>query len=79
MVPENIPEMAPEENTNSIEEKFRRLEEITRLLESGDLSLEDALKAYEEGVHLVRACETQLKSTEKKLKVLTDEGTLDEF
>ena len=79
MIPENAPEMTPDAPMNSIEEKFRRLEEITRALEGGDLSLEDALKAYEEGVHLVRACEAQLKSTEKKLKVLTDEGTLDEF
>ena len=79
MVPENVPEMTTDTPVKSIEENFRLLEEITRTLESGDLPLEDALKTYEEGVHLVRALETQLKGTEKKLKVLTDEGTLDEF
>ena len=79
MCEENRAEENREEKLNTIEEKFRRIEEITRRLESGDLTLEESLKEYEQGIRLGREREAQLKDTEKKLKVLTDEGTLDAF
>ncbi len=47
------------------------LEKIVEAMESGELTLDQALKKYEEGVGLVRACQSKLVETEKKIEVLT--------
>lgn len=52
------------------EKKLNRLEEIVTKMESGDLSLEDSLKFFEEGVKLSRECNTQLAQAEQKVKTL---------
>lgn len=52
------------------EKKLSRLEEIVTKMEAGDLSLEDSLKYFEEGVKLSRECNTQLVTAEQKVKVL---------
>ena len=52
------------------EKKLTRLEEIVTQMESGDLSLEDSLKSFEEGVRLSRECNTQLSQAEQKVKLL---------
>ncbi len=53
------------------EKALNRLEKIVSDLEAGDVSLEDALKTYEEGVKLSRACQDKLIQAEKKIEVLT--------
>lgn len=52
------------------EKKLNRLEEIVGKMESGDLTLEDSLKFFEEGVKLSRECNTQLSQAEQKVKTL---------
>lgn len=52
------------------EKKLSRLEEIVAKMEVGDLSLEDSLKSFEEGVKLSRECTSQLTLAEQKVKVL---------
>lgn len=52
------------------EKKLSRLEELVGKMESGDLSLEDSLKFFEEGVKLSRECNAQLAAAEQKVKVL---------
>lgn len=52
------------------EKKLSRLEEIVTKMEGGDLSLEDSLKFFEEGVKLSRECNTQLAQAEQKVKLL---------
>lgn len=52
------------------EKKLSRLEEIVGKMESGELSLEDSLKFFEEGVKLSRECNTQLSQAEQKVKML---------
>jgi len=52
------------------EKKLTRLEELVAKMEAGDLSLEDSLKFFEEGVKLSRECNTQLTQAEQKVKVL---------
>ena len=47
------------------------LEKIVEAMESGELTLDQALKKYEDGVGLVRACQSKLVETEKKIEVLT--------
>lgn len=52
------------------ENKLQRLEEIVNKMESGDLSLDDSLKFFEEGVKLSRECNQQLVQAEQKMKIL---------
>jgi exodeoxyribonuclease VII small subunit len=52
------------------EKKLSRLEEIVEKMESGDLSLEDSLKLFEEGVKHSRECHEQLTKAEEKVKLL---------
>lgn len=52
------------------EKKMARLEEIVTKMEGGDMSLEDSLKAFEEGVKLSRECNQQLAQAEQKVKLL---------
>ena len=56
--------------TMTFEAAMERLEEITRLLESGAEGLDDSLKLYEEGVSLIRHCSQKLESAEQSVKVL---------
>lgn len=52
------------------EKNLVRLEEIVSKMEKGDLSLDDSLKLFEEGVKLSRECGSQLAEAESKVKVL---------
>ncbi len=54
----------------TFEAAMERLEEITRLLESGAEGLDESLKLYEEGVSLIRLCTQKLESAEQSVKVL---------
>ena len=49
---------------------MERLEEITRLLESGAEGLDESLKLYEEGVSLIRRCTQKLENAEQSVKIL---------
>jgi exodeoxyribonuclease VII small subunit len=52
------------------EEALEALEKVVEKLESGDLSLEDSLQAFEEGVGLVKYCNEKLVEVEKKIELL---------
>lgn len=52
------------------EEAIADLEQVVEQLESGDLSLEDSLAAFEKGVVLVRYCNHKLSEVEKKVELL---------
>ena len=54
----------------TFEAAMERLEEITRLLESGTEGLDESLKLYEEGVSLIRLCTQKLESAEQSVKIL---------
>jgi len=59
---------------NPSEKKFElaleELEGVVEQLESGDLSLEDSLAAFEKGVGLVKYCNQKLTDVEKKIELL---------
>ena len=63
--------MAAKNEKMDFEKAMEGLEKIVEGLESGELTLDQALKKYEEGVALVRACQSKLTETEKKIEVLT--------
>ncbi len=62
-----------ERNPESYGEVVQRLEEVVKLLEGGELSLEDSLKAFEEGIGLVRRGEKLLSTAEKRIEQLLDD------
>jgi exodeoxyribonuclease VII small subunit len=56
--------------TDKFETALKRLEEVVRRLEGGDLSLEESLKAFEEGVRQASFCMKKLNEAEKKVEIL---------
>jgi len=52
------------------EKTFERLEEILERMNSGELSLDDSLKLYEEADKLIRNCNKRLSSAEKRIETL---------
>ncbi len=52
------------------EDALSKLEEIVEKLESGELSLEESLAAFEEGIKLSRVCSGQLDAAERKIEIL---------
>jgi len=59
---------------------MKRLEAIVQEIESGDLTLDEALKKFQEGVKLSKFCSNKLDETEKKVSVLLkdEEGNVRE-
>ena len=72
---EEIDESSPE----SFESAMEQLETLVSRMESGDLSLEESLKAFEQGVHLTRFCQDQLKKAELKVQELGSKHELIEI
>jgi len=52
------------------EEALPELESIVKKLEEGDLSLDESLRLFEEGVRLSRYCNQKLEEAEKKIEIL---------
>ena len=68
--------MEPKEKieTMTFEAAMARLEEIVRMLESGNAPLDTSLGLFEEGVALVKLCNSKLDTAEQKVKILTGAG-----
>ena len=59
------------------EKKLNKLESIVENMESGELSLDDSLKKFEEGIKLSRECTKVLSDAEVKVQALVgDKGNL---
>lgn len=56
--------------TMNFEKAMKKLEEIVQELEAGELSLEESIKKFEEGVKLSKYCSSKLDETEKKITLL---------
>ena len=66
------------EKEMTFEVAIARLEEIVRALESGSAPLDKSLALFEEGVALVKLCNSRLDNAEQKVKILTEavDGTV---
>tara|TARA_B100000929_G_scaffold104411_1_gene82612 strand:+ start:636 stop:866 length:231 start_codon:yes stop_codon:yes gene_type:complete len=62
--------MTKQDKQMHFEEAFKRLEVIVGNLESGDLSLEESMKLFEEGIGLTEACKSRLEDAEQKIQLL---------
>ncbi len=63
----------------NFEKNLEKLEQIVQNLEKGELTLEDALKQFEEGIRLARQCEKALSEAERKIEILlkNEEGEVE--
>lgn len=52
------------------EQSLEKLQNLVRELESGDCSLEDSIKKFEEGMALAKACQDRLSQAEQKIELL---------
>ena len=65
---------ASESSLGDFEKSLEELEGIVSKMEQGQLSLEQTLSAFEEGVKLTRSCQNSLKSAEQRVSQLIQEG-----
>ena len=61
---------------DKFEDNLHRLEAIVKRMESGELSLEDSLKTFEEGIRLYRLCAQKLDEAERRVEILLQEGEI---
>jgi exodeoxyribonuclease VII small subunit len=62
--------MTKKKQQPQFEEAFKRLETIVAQLESGEESLENSLKLFEEGIQLAENCRTKLDKAEQEISKL---------
>lgn len=63
----------------SLEANFAKLEETIAKLEKEDITLEESFAAYTEGMQLLKKCNEEITAVEKKVQVISEDGTLEEF
>lgn len=56
----------------TFEQQLQQLEDLVTRMESGELSLEDSLQAFEQGVQLTRLCQQQLNQAEQRISRLQE-------
>jgi exodeoxyribonuclease VII small subunit len=66
---------APNKTPASYEDALQELEQLTGLIESGQLPLEQLLAGYERGAELLKFCRDKLAAVDNQIKVL-DEGSV---
>ena len=59
-----------EQKDKNFEDALAELESVVEKLESGELSLDESLRSFEEGVRLVKFCNEKLGEVEKKIELL---------
>lgn len=58
------------EENKTFEQNLRRLEEIVRAMERGDVALEESLRLFQEGTELVRSCGKLLDDAEQQVRLV---------
>ena len=74
--------MTAKKQYKDFEGALKRLEEITELMETGDVSLEASIGLYTEGLEIAKYCNSKLTEAEKKIKIIKEKGGVlleDEF
>ena len=56
----------------NFEESMKKLEGIVTELEKGNLTLDESVKKFEEGMKIAKQCNTILESAEKKITILLE-------
>lgn len=59
---------------NNFEDAIKQLENIANELEKGDLTLDESVKKFEEGMKLSKQCTDLLEKAEKRINILINNG-----
>lgn len=57
----------------NLEKSLAELEEIARVLEQGELTIDDAMQKYERGIKLARECNTKINEVKKRIDAQEEE------
>ena len=60
------------------ESALKELETLVSRMESGELSLDESLKAFEKGIELTRKCQSSLEAAELRVQTLTKDKELED-
>lgn len=63
----------------TLEELFAQVEEVLVKLESSEIGIEEAFEQYSTGMQLIKACNEKIDRVEKKVLVLSENMTTEEF
>ncbi|ORU90056.1 MAG: exodeoxyribonuclease VII small subunit [Cycloclasticus sp. symbiont of Poecilosclerida sp. M] len=61
-----------------LEASLQSLEALISRMEDGDLTLQDSLKKFEEGIKLIQTCQKALTEAEQKVEILLEKSKLSE-
>ena len=64
---------------SGLEELFKEIEDILAKMEDKDISLERSFLLYEAGMKKLKRCSEKIDQVEKKMLVISEQGTLEEF
>lgn len=67
------------ENKRTLEETFAEIEDIIEQMEQPDVSLDESFKLYQKGVEGLKSCNELLDEVEKKMQILTADGSLEDM
>ena len=67
------------EDALDFEAALEELEELVARMETGDMTLEASLAAFERGVKLTRHCQAALRSAELKVQKLTEDNEIEDL
>lgn len=65
--------MSKKKSSFDFEASLVELETLVERMEQGELPLEEALKQFEQGIKLTRACQLALQEAEQKVQVLVEQ------
>ena len=63
----------------NFEDNLKKLEQLVARMESGDMKLDDMIKAFEEGRKLVDTCQKDLESIRQRIEKVTKTGAVEEM
>lgn len=63
-----------EQTVFDFEQALKDLEALVARMESGELTLDDSLKTFEEGIRLSRSCQQALASAEQKVQIMLEQN-----
>ncbi len=66
--------MSTKKEDLNFEQLMEKLEDITNKLEKEQLSLDDSVKLFEEGIELSKKCNSKLEEAEKKITILINDN-----
>ena len=63
----------------NFEDNLKKLEQLVAKMESGDMKLDDMIKAFEEGRKIVDTCQKDLESIRQRIEKVTKSGAVEEM